>query len=163
MRPLLLKAQFILVPADILKKPWRASCPLRKVSRASWFFFQYLCPNKRFLHHKHANKVFYKEFALQRSFVISLWINEVGGTCKMNIEKALKSRSYILDLDCVELSLEIFFFLSCLLESFFYQLSGSTIIFVKNTHQKAANLMFGLILPVANFQKIGFQLNFKYV
>ena len=31
----------------------------------------------------------------------------------------------------------------------FYQLSGSTIIFVKNTHQKAVNLMFHLILPVA--------------
>jgi hypothetical protein len=35
------------------------------------------------------------------------------------------------------------------MESFFYQLSGSTFIFVKNPHQKAANLMFRLILPVA--------------
>ena len=32
---------------------------------------------------------------------------------------------------------------------FFYHLSGSTFIFFKNTHQKAANLMFRLILPVA--------------
>ena len=62
---------------------------------------------------------------------------------------ALKSRSNILDLDRVKLSLRIFFFLSCLMESFFYQLLGSTFIFVKNTHQKAANLMFRLILPVA--------------
>jgi hypothetical protein len=35
------------------------------------------------------------------------------------------------------------------MERFFYQLSGSTFIFVKNRHQKAANLMFCLILPVA--------------
>ena len=31
----------------------------------------------------------------------------------------------------------------------FYQLSGSTFIFVKNTHKKAANLIVGLILPMA--------------
>ena len=66
----------------------------------------------------------------------------------MNIEMALKSRSYILDLDCIKLSLGIFFFLSCLIKSFFHQLSGSTFIIVKNRHQKAANLMFGLLLPV---------------
>ena len=60
----------------------------------------------------------------------------------------LKSRSYILDLDRVKLSLGIFFFLSCLMESFFHQLSGSTFTFVKNTHQKGENLLFGLILPV---------------
>ena len=35
------------------------------------------------------------------------------------------------------------------MESFFYQLSGSIFSFVKKTHQKAANLMFCLILPVA--------------
>ena len=67
----------------------------------------------------------------------------------MNIEMALKSRIYIFDLDLVKLSLGIFFFLSCLIESIFHQLSGSTFIFVKNTHRKAANLMFGLISPVA--------------
>jgi hypothetical protein len=44
---------------------------------------------------------------------------------------------------------EFSFFLSCLIESIIHQLSGSTIIFVKNKHQKAANFMFGLILPVA--------------
>ena len=38
-------------------------------------------------------------------------------------------------------------FLSCLIESFFTQLSGSIFIFVKNTHQKAPNLMFCLISP----------------
>ena len=64
----------------------------------------------------------------------------------MNIEMALKSRSYIFDLDHVKLSFW-FFFLGCLIESIFHQLSGSTLIFVKNTHQKAANLMFRLILP----------------
>ena len=62
---------------------------------------------------------------------------------------ALKSRSYIFDIDLVKLSLGIFFFLSCLIESIFHQLSGSTFIFVKNTHKKAANLMFCLISPVA--------------
>ena len=67
----------------------------------------------------------------------------------MNIEMALKSRSYILDLDHVKLYLGFFFFLSCLMKSFFYQLSGSTFIFVKNPHQKVTNLMFCLILPVA--------------
>ena len=67
----------------------------------------------------------------------------------MNIEMALKSRSYILDLDFVKLSLGIEFFLSCLRDRFFFQLSGSTFTFVKNTHQKVVNLMFRLILPVA--------------
>ena len=67
----------------------------------------------------------------------------------MNIEMALNSRSYILDLDRVRLSFGIFFFLSCLMGRFFYLLSGYTFISVKNTHQKAANLMFRLISPVA--------------
>ena len=35
------------------------------------------------------------------------------------------------------------------MESYFHQLSGSIFILVKNTHQKAANSMFGPILPVA--------------
>ena len=67
----------------------------------------------------------------------------------MNIEMALRSRSYTLDLDRVKLSLGVFFFLSCLMECFFPQLLGSTFIFVKNTHRKSENLMFGKILPVA--------------
>ena len=51
----------------------------------------------------------------------------------MNIEMALKTRSYFLDLDRIKLSLGIFF-LSCSMESFFYQLSGYTFIFCqKNT------------------------------
>ena len=66
----------------------------------------------------------------------------------MNIEMALKSRSYIIDLDRVRLSFGIFLFLSSLMERFFYQLSGSTFVLVKNTHQKAANFMFCLS-PVA--------------
>ena len=66
----------------------------------------------------------------------------------MNNEMALKTRSYFLDLDRIKLSLGIFFFLSCSMESFFYQLSGTTFILFKNTQQKAANLMFGLILLV---------------
>ena len=37
----------------------------------------------------------------------------------MNIEIPLKSRSYILDLDHVKLSLGIFLFLSCLMKIFF--------------------------------------------
>ena len=67
----------------------------------------------------------------------------------MNIERALKSGSYILDLDNIKSSLGIFFFLSCLIESIFHQLSGSTFIFFKNTHRKAANLFIFLISPVA--------------
>ena len=67
----------------------------------------------------------------------------------MNIEMALKWRSYILDLNRAKLSLGIFFFLSCLMESFCHQLLESTFIFVKNTHNKATNLMFCLILPVS--------------
>ena len=63
----------------------------------------------------------------------------------MNIEMALKSRSFILDLDFVKLSLRNFFYLSCLMESFFHQLLGYTFFFVKNTHQKAPNFMFCLI------------------
>ena len=39
--------------------------------------------------------------------------------------------------------------MSCLMGRFFHQLSGCTFIFVKKTHKKAVNLMFGLILPVA--------------
>ena len=35
------------------------------------------------------------------------------------------------------------------MKTFFHQLSGSTFIFVQNTHQQAANLTLGLILPVA--------------
>ena len=61
---------------------------------------------------------------------------------------ALKSRSYILDLDRVKLSLGIFFFLSFLMESFPTSLQDLPF-FVNNTHQKAASLMFDLILPVA--------------
>ena len=67
----------------------------------------------------------------------------------MNIQMALKSRSFILDLDHMKSYLVIFFFLSFLMESFLHQLSGSTFIFVKNTHQKSAHLMFCRILPVA--------------
>ena len=67
----------------------------------------------------------------------------------MNIEMALKSRRYILDLDQVNLSLGIFFFMSCLIETILHQLSGSTFLFVKNKHQKPANLMFCIISPVA--------------
>ena len=68
----------------------------------------------------------------------------------MNIEMALKSESCIPNLYRVRLSFGIFFFSELLNGEIFYQLSGSTFIFVKkNTHQKAANSMFPLILPVA--------------
>ena len=55
----------------------------------------------------------------------------------MNIEMALKSRSYILDLDRVKLALGIFFFLICLMESFFYQLLRSTFIFCQKHTPKS--------------------------
>ena len=61
---------------------------------------------------------------------------------------AIKSRSYIIYLDGVRLSLGIFFFSELFNGEFL--LSGSSFIFGKNTHQKAAHyLMFGLNLPVA--------------
>ena len=60
----------------------------------------------------------------------------------MKIEMALKSRSYILDLDHVKMSMGIFFLLGCLMESLLHQLSGYTFIFVKNTHQKFEILRF---------------------
>ena len=128
---LLLKAPFNLVPADILKNHCVHPVPSGKWSELPGF--SYLWPSKCFLRHKYAKKGFYKEFALQWSFNALLWINE--GTFKMNIEMALKRRSYILDLDRVKLCLEMFFFLSCLMGGFLHQLLGSTFIFVKNTHQ----------------------------
>ena len=67
----------------------------------------------------------------------------------MNIEIALKSKSYILYLDHVKLSLGIFFFLSCLIESILHQHSGSTFILVKNIDQKVANLTFSITSSVA--------------
>ena len=51
----------------------------------------------------------------------------------MNIEMALKSRSYILDFDHVKLSLGIFFLLDCLMESLLHQLSGCTFFCQKHT------------------------------
>ena len=99
--------------------------------------FAYLCLTKCFLHHKYAKKGFYKELALQWSFVAILWIIEVGGTCKTNIQMALKKEVIFINFDHVNLSLEIIFILSCLMEILLHQLSGSTLIFVKILHQKA--------------------------
>ena len=70
LRPLLLKAQFNLVPAEILKN--HSVHPVLLGRLAELFGFPYLFPNKRFLHNKYANKGFHKEFALQRSFVVIL-------------------------------------------------------------------------------------------
>ena len=72
----------------------------------------------------------------------------------MNIEMALKSRSYILDLDHVKLSLGIFFLLSCLIESIFHQLSGSTFIFFKNTPKsRKFNVVVNLNILVVKTSK----------
>ena len=60
----------------------------------------------------------------------------------MNIEMAIKSRSYIPDLDSFKLSLGIFFFLSCLMASFYDQLSGSTFFLSKKCTKKPKNLRF---------------------
>ena len=67
----------------------------------------------------------------------------------MNIEMALKSRSYILDFDRVKLALEIFFSELFTGELFFTSFQDLPLFFVKNTHQKTTNFMFCLILPVA--------------
>ena len=73
-----------------------------------------------------------------RGLLLSVFeLLKLGVVAKLNIEMALKSRSYILDLDRVQLSLGIFFFLSCLMKSFFYQLSASTVIFVKKHTPKS--------------------------
>ena len=70
-----------------------------------------------------------------RSLLLSFYEFMKLGVLEMNIEMALKSRSYILDLDCGRLSFGIFFFLSCLMERLSYQLSGST--FVKKHTPKS--------------------------
>ena len=54
----------------------------------------------------------------------------------MNIEMALKSRSYILDLDRVKMSL-VNFSSGLFNGEIFYQLSGSTFIFVKKHTPKS--------------------------
>ena len=54
----------------------------------------------------------------------------------MNIEMDLKSRSYILDLDCVRLSFEIFFFLSCLMERCFTSFLGLPLFLSKTNTKK---------------------------
>ena len=69
LRLLLLKAQFNLVPADILKNHGVHPVLLGRCAELPGFS---ISPNKRFLHHKYANKGFYKRFALQRSFVVIL-------------------------------------------------------------------------------------------
>ena len=81
---------------------------------------------------------FYKEFARQDFFFAILWFNEVGGTYKMDIKNALKSRTYIFYLDHVKLSMVTFFILSCLMESWLYQISRTTLIF----YQKPAAWLF---------------------
>ena len=124
--------RLLLLKADILKNHGVHPVLLGKWAKLPGFFHISV---QRFLHHKHANKGLYKEFALHRSFVVILGTNEVGGTCKMNIDMALKSRSYILDLDCIKLSLEIFFFLSCLMESFFTSFQDLPS-FLSETHNK---------------------------
>ena len=108
LRPLLLKAQFNLVPADVLKNHGVHPVLLGRWAELPGFFHISVQINVSSTINMQ-KKGFYKEFALQRSFVVILWINEVGGTCKMNIEMALKSSRYILDLDRVKLSLEIYF------------------------------------------------------
>ena len=69
----------------------------------------------------------------------------------------LRSRCYIFVLDRVKLFLGIFIILSCLMESLLHHLSGSTVIFVKNTHQKAANLAFPLMLAAGMVQIENFE------
>ena len=67
----------------------------------------------------------------------------------MNIEMALKSKTHILDLDNVKLSLGIFF--TGLFNGELITPAFSIYIYFdqKHTPKKAANLMFRLILPAA--------------
>ena len=124
---------------------WLACYHFRKVIKAFWFF-HITVQIKLSLNHKYAMKGLYKEFALQGSFVDILSVIEVSGTCKTRILMAIKSGSYIFNLDCVKLSLGVFCILSWLTESLLHQLSRYTFIFVKNTHQKATNLALLLLL-----------------
>ena len=66
----------------------------------------------------------------------------IGGTCKINIEMSLKWRRNIPDLDHVKLSLKIFFWLSCLIESFLTPAVRIYLYFGQITHHRAANLTF---------------------
>ena len=64
LRELLLKAQFNLVPANIMKNHDLQPVPSGKCSDLPGFFINKFC-----FHHKYAKKGFYKEFALQGPFV----------------------------------------------------------------------------------------------
>ena len=83
------KGAFLFSAGGHYKEPCCTSCPYGKVIRSSWF--SNICPNEGFLHHEYANTGFYKEFAVQWSFVAIVWIHKIGGTYMQN--KALKSRS----------------------------------------------------------------------
>ena len=58
----------------------------------------------------------------------------------MNIEMALISRRYILNLDRVKLSMEIFFFLSFLIVSFFTSFQDLPL-FLSKTHTKKPQIL----------------------
>ena len=66
----------------------------------------------------------------------------------MNIEMALKSRSYINNLDCVKLSLRFFFWAVRWRVFFFTSLQDLPLFLSKKTHQKAENLTFRILLPM---------------
>ena len=88
LRLLLLKVQFNLVSADILKNHGAHPVTLGKWSKLPGFsisLFKLIFPPPLIC----KKKGFYEEFARQWSFVAILWINEVGGTCKMNIQIAV--------------------------------------------------------------------------
>ena len=123
------------------EEPWFTSSLFRKVIKFSWFF-AYLCPNTVFLHHKYAKKGLYKEFAQHGSFVCILWIIEVVHTYKTNIKIALKSRSYILNLGHVKLSLGIFFFLSCLTKGLYTSFQDLPFFWSKTHTRKPQILCF---------------------
>ena len=77
----------------------------------------------------------------------------------MNIEMALKSRSYNLDLDRFTLSLDIFF--SELFNRQVFLLAFRIyLFFLSKTHQKAATIMFCLILPVAKVPRLFLEVQF---
>ena len=85
-----------------------------KESDQIFLIFPYHCLKKLFLHHEYAMKGFYKEFALQGSSVKILRFMKLVVPAKwaFNFPK-----SYIFDLDHDQLSVGVFFILSCLMES----------------------------------------------
>ena len=93
--------------AQHFEEPLGPSCLLRKVSRTNCFFFKYISVQINVSATINMQTKGSIKSLPCRGLLLLFY--EVGGNCKMNIEMALKSRSYNLDLNRVKLSSGIFF------------------------------------------------------